>query len=139
MLVTIHVRRGDYMAKSVIEDGWVQPKTDYYQHSMEYFNTRYSNVTFLLFSDDIIWCRKNILASNLVYIEGHSRTIDLAVASLCYHAIVTQGSFGQWIAWYINGVTVRPRDLPAPGSPHFKTMIACGNSEHHFHKNAVLL
>jgi len=137
--VAIHVRRGDYIDQRIINEGWVQPNASYYQHSMEYFNTRYSNVAFLLFSEDIQWCRKNILATNLVYIEGNSRAIDLAVASLCDHAVVTIGSFGQWIAWFINGVTVRPRNLPTPGSKEFKRMIDCGNCDYYFPKNAVLL
>jgi len=139
MLVAIHIRRGDYMNEMMIKAGWVQPNTDFYHHSMEYFNTRYKYVTFLLFSDDMKWCRKNILATNIVYIEGPSRVINLAVASLCDHAIVTQGSFGQWIAWFTNGVTLRPQNIPAPGSPEFREMIACGISEHYYPKNCIIL
>jgi len=139
MLVAIHVRRGDYLSKYMTKDGWAQPSIDYYQRAMEYFNTRYSNVTFLLFSDDMKWCRKNIHATNLVYIDGQTRVFDLAVASLCHHAIVTQGSFGQWIAWFTNGVTLRPRNIPAPGSPEFREMIACRYSQYYYPKNCVVL
>jgi len=138
--VAIHVRRSDYLQPRLINYGWKQPTADYYKDSMEYFKTRYRNVTFVLFSDDIPWCRKIIRGTNVIYIEGQTRAIDLAVASLCDHAIVTIGSFGHWIAWFVNGVTVRPRDIPTNGSIEFRHMITCGNNSiYNYPKNAVLL
>ena len=57
------------------------------------------HVQFVVISDDPGWCRKNIKAANIVFSVGHSPAVDMAIASLCDHAIITAGSYGWWAAW----------------------------------------
>jgi len=116
MRVLIHVRRTDYISREGIEDGWPLPAIDYFQRSVSYFTVCLERVQFVVLSDDPDWCRKHINAPNVVYSSGNSPAVDLAIASLCDHAIITVGSFGWWAAWFANGITITHKDIPRNGS-----------------------
>ena len=70
----------------------------------------------MVLSDDPAWCREHINATNIAYSTEHSPIVDLAIASLCDHAIITIGTFGWWAAWFANGITITQRNLPKKGS-----------------------
>jgi len=114
--VVIHVRRTDYATSAAAHDGWTHPTSDYFNRSMSYFTDCLERVQFVVLSDDIRWCREHLSASNVVFSSKHSPAVDLAIASLCDHAIVTIGSFGWWAAWLANGVTVTNKDVLRPNS-----------------------
>jgi len=114
--VVIHVRRQDYTNPTYERDGWPKPTMDYFRRSMAYFTDCLERVQFIVLSDDIAWCRKHIHATTIVYSSGHAPIVDLAIASLCDHAIVTIGSFGWWAAWFANGITITLKNMPIEGS-----------------------
>ena len=114
--VVIHVRRKDYAQLKHEVDGWPTPTTDYFRRSMSYFTDCLDRVQFVVLSDDFAWCRKHINATDIVYSSGHSPIVDMAIASLCDHAIITIGSYGWWAAWFANGVTITQKNLPRNGS-----------------------
>jgi galactoside 2-L-fucosyltransferase 1/2 len=115
--VVIHVRRGDYVTKGQQRFGWALPEPDYFNRSMAYFTDCLPRVQFVVLSNDIKWCAKNIVGDNVIYSRGHGPADDMAIASLCDHAIVTIGSYGFWSAWFANGITVTQKNFPTPKSP----------------------
>ena len=114
--VVVHVRRADYATLELTRRGWTQPSLQYFERAISYFTECLERVQFVVLSDDIRWCREHLSASNVVFSSKHSPAVDLAIASLCDHAIVTIGSFGWWAAWLANGVTVTNKDVPRPNS-----------------------
>lgn len=105
--VLIHVRRTDFLRRP----DYIKPTTDYFRQSVAYFTDCLERVQFVVLSDDLNWCRNNIKAKDIVFSKGHSPIEDLAIASLCDHAIITVGTYGWWAAWFANGVTVVHRRL----------------------------
>jgi len=120
--VAIHVRRGDHISKGMQKFGWSLAEPDYYNRSMEYFGRCLPRVQFVVLSNDIKWCRRNIVGPNVVYSGARSPTDDMCLASLCDHAIVSVGSFSWWVGWFANGVTVTQKNFPKPNSPLLKRL-----------------
>jgi len=114
--VVIHVRRTDHITSHRVREGCTTPTSEYFHRSMSYFTHCFDRVQFVILTDDIAWCRKHINASNIVYSSGHSAIIDMAIASLCDHAIITVGTYGWWAAWFANGVTITQKNFPRKGS-----------------------
>ena len=102
---------------------------------MKYFTSRYKRVLFVVLSDDIPWCRQNVRGKDVVY-SNNSPSVDLAIASLCDHAIITVGTFGLWVAWFADGITVRSADVPANNSWIYN---ALKNETHFFPRNSVII
>lgn len=107
-LVSIHVRRGDYVTRDkniFTQDAIKISKINYYLKAMSFFKDE--NVKFIVFSDDIAWCKENlrinsIEENSLVYIEGNNQYVDLCMMTLCDHNIISTSTFGWWGAW-LNG------------------------------------
>ena len=83
---------------------------------MSYFTDCLERVQFVVLTDGIRWCRENLNWDHVVFSTGRSAAVDLAIASLCDHAIITAGSFSWWAGWFANGVTITNRDVSRPGS-----------------------
>lgn len=93
--VSIHVRRGDYVNNSfyvdLFEDG-------YYERAMRKFKR---DEKFLVFSDDIQWCRSQEIFKNCEFVESGVDWEDLNVMASCKDNIIANSSFSWWAA-YIN-------------------------------------
>lgn len=90
----IHVRRGDYVG-------------NYFHEvcSMKYYNDAILEVKnktnvdfFLVFSDDIDWCKQNFPV-DFVFIEDNFDTEDLFLMSMCKHNIIANSSMSWWGSW----------------------------------------
>lgn len=90
--VSIHVRRGDY---TYLQNYHPLCSLHYYNKAMELFPGH----KFLVFSDDIAWCHKNINGPNVSYSEEASPEEDLQLMSKCSHHIIANSSFSWWGAW----------------------------------------
>lgn len=112
--VVIHVRRRDYTNPAHTREGWTQPSIAYFRRAMNYFSDCLERVQFIILSDGMGWCHKHLNWPNVVFASGdeHTAAVDLAIASLCDHGIVTIGSFGWWAAWLTNGVVITNKDVP---------------------------
>jgi galactoside 2-L-fucosyltransferase 1/2 len=109
--VVIHVRRTDHVGVLY----WHDPYPDYFVRSMAYFTDCLPRVQFIVISDDMKWCHQNIAGKHVDFMDGVRRPeVDLAIASLCDHAIITIGTFGWWSAWLANGVTIMQNDTRKP-------------------------
>jgi len=114
--VVIHVRRGDLINKIRQKRGWAKPNPGYFNRSMDYYRACHPRVLFVVLSNDIRWCRRNVVGDRVVYSVGRSPLVDMAIASLCDHAIITMGTFSWWVAWFAGGITVTQKNFPTPDS-----------------------
>jgi hypothetical protein len=89
---SIHVRRGDYLR---FPNDHPILTIDYYKKSMQLFN----DSKFLIFSDDIIWCKENFSGDNICFINDEPDYINLYLMSLCKNNIIANSSFSWWGAW----------------------------------------
>ncbi|CAH1779284.1 unnamed protein product [Owenia fusiformis] len=111
-LVGIHVRRGDLLSKDKIKFGYTTPNTTYFIHAMNYFRKKYSNVKFIVCSDDRKWWEKNMNLTNVVISKGTKAEEDMAILSKCDHMIISTGTFGWWAAFLANGTTIYYNNWP---------------------------
>lgn len=116
----INVRRGDYLT---------QP-TRHPVVTLDYINEAYKHLPFcdkiIVLSDDITWCKENIVLPNLVFVENYRDCEALWLLSLCDHFIISNSSFSWWGAylsrsdnkivispetWFGPDVSEDPRDI----------------------------
>ena len=94
----VHVRRGD-LAKPQPEYGMVSEH--YFENAIHFVQTKYKNVLFHFFSDEMDWVEQNIIPRVDIHydlIKGHKAWQDLALLSKCDVVIASQGSFGRMAA-----------------------------------------
>jgi hypothetical protein len=92
--VSIHIRRGDYLNR---QHSHPIQSMGYYNKAMGYF----SDCKFVIFSDDIPWCKANFIGDNFMFIDGNEDYIDLYMMAMCKHNIIANSSFSWWGA-YLN-------------------------------------
>lgn len=98
---SVHVRRGDYLLHPHLFP--VLP-SKYYQKAILHLRQN-SIENFLVFSDDIEWCRKEFTlekyGTNFYFIENGCEHADINDMSACEHNIISNSSFSWWGA-YLN-------------------------------------
>lgn len=121
--VGIHVRRGDYVTLMNGVYRGVVAHSGFFVEAMEHFTSKYSDVVFVVVSDDIKWCQKNINSSRgNVFFEANEPYEDMALMAQCNHSIITIGTFGYWGAYLAGGETVYLSNYTLPDSPFLKVM-----------------
>lgn len=93
---SIHVRRGDYVEKQARH-----PLTNlsYFTNATAEIIKKYNDIKFIIFSDDIEWCKEAFDNDDFTFIEGERDYIDLYMMSLCKHNIISNSTFSWWGAW----------------------------------------
>jgi hypothetical protein len=91
---SIHIRRGDY----------VNHPTHHPVQSLEYYNKgmellKDKTETFVVFSDDIEWCKSNLKGNDIIYIDNEKDYIEIYLMSICDNNIISNSSFSWWGAW----------------------------------------
>ncbi|MFY9241427.1 MAG: alpha-1,2-fucosyltransferase [Polaribacter sp.] len=97
---SIHVRRGDFISDKKANKVHGTCTLDYYEKAIEFLNSQFKEVHFFIFSDDILWAKKNLKIENVTFINH--KTIpheDLLLMSLCRFNITANSSFSWWGAW----------------------------------------
>lgn len=115
--VSLHVRRGDYLQLQtyhrVLDLG-------YYKNAINFFK----GYKFLIFSDDIEWCKTQFEGDEFLFVEGTDDIQDLYLMSQCKHHIIANSTFSWWGA-YLNKskskVVVYPNKWFGPGNAHLST------------------
>lgn len=92
--VAIHVRRTDMTTNNFDVN---LSETDYYERAMEMF----PGANFLVFSDDIPWCRNKWATNPRVSFSTGDEVEDLNKMTSCEHIITANSSFSWWGA-YLN-------------------------------------
>lgn len=110
--VAIHVRRGDYVNNPFYIQLW---ETYYYEKATALFPKE----KFLVFSDDIPYCKKIFGDMDCEFSEGLSEVDDLNKMASCKSIIIANSSYSWWAAyispyaekivapkqWFTDGIT----------------------------------
>ncbi|KAG8222755.1 hypothetical protein J437_LFUL008153 [Ladona fulva] len=122
VFVSIHVRRGDYDEYLHCKHNASLAPAAFYEEAMNRFR-RYvkEKVAFIVISDDILWCRANIVTlrrdifvawdavagwkESTENLAGVPES-DLALMAQCNHTVLDYGSFGTWGALLSGGRTI---------------------------------
>ncbi len=91
---SIHVRRTDYLN---LQEYHPCCDLNYYQNAINIMKNNGCK-TFLVFSDDIEWCKQN-LSKEFIYVENQSNIKDLYLMSQCKNNIIANSSFSWWASW----------------------------------------
>lgn len=94
-LVGVHVRRTDYLRYPQIHPF---PGIEYYKKAINFFNKMF-DCKFLIFSDDIKWCKEKFVDNNFIFSDFVDNATDLIFMSKCDHQIIANSSFSWWAAW----------------------------------------
>jgi hypothetical protein len=111
-IVSLHVRRGDYLQVSSLN-----LTLDYYSESISIFLEKFTYFKILVFSDDIDWCKEYIVGENVFYSEHNSNYVDMCMMTLCEHNIIANSTFSWWGAYLnqnSNKIVVCPQDYIGP-------------------------
>lgn len=126
-IVSLHVRRGDYL---VVSESHPQMTREYWESAMSQFE----NCDFLIFSDDIQWCKENFQGDNFIFVETENEYIenfrgtgelkyvghyvDLCLMTMCDSSIICNSSFSWWGAWLTEKEKViAPKNWFGPSGP----------------------
>ena len=113
--VAIHVRRGDYLNLQNIHPPC---SAQYFTKAMKHFP---KGTKFLIFSDDIEWCKTFFKRDNFFFVDGNTDYEDLTLFSLCRNHIISNSTFGWWGAWLSsneNKKVIAPKAWFGPGVGH---------------------
>lgn len=101
--VSLHIRRGDYVTSSAASAFHGTCPISYYLDAIEYISRHILNPVFYVFTDDVAWAKKNLVAHYPVcYVADYARSTswhDLWLLSLCRCHIIANSSFSWWGAW----------------------------------------
>lgn len=92
---SIHVRRGDYVGNVFHE----VCHFEYYKDAIIAMKERTSIDLFVVFSDDIAWCKENFIGEEFLFVENNSDIEDIYLMSICSHNIICNSTFSWWGAW----------------------------------------
>ena len=85
-------------------------QSHYFNSAIDFVNSKQKVDNYLVISDDIAWCKKN-LPSNVLFVEGNLFIEDLFIMGLCKHNIISNSSFSWWGSWFNcnpNKITIAP-------------------------------
>lgn len=129
--VAIHVRRTDYLQLS---EAHPVLSMDYYDYAGKIIDDKidkpFSSVcslNYIVFSDDIEWCKSQFKHPKCIFSERNSNIVDLFLMAQCKHHIIANSSFSWWAAWLAknmfenNGITIAPQNWFGPSLDHYNT------------------
>jgi hypothetical protein len=102
--VSVHIRRGDYLASEAMKNWLGVCSVDYYHKAFKYICDRIGEPYYYVFSDDLDWVKENIIRENtnmqaVAHNRGSDSWQDMYLMSLCRHHIIANSSFSWWGAW----------------------------------------
>jgi hypothetical protein len=92
---SVHVRRGDYVRQQQFH-----PLQDpiYYDRAMELLDVFATVDKYIVFSNDIPWCKENFTGDKFVFVEDLDY-VELFLMDQCNHHIMANSSFSWWGSW----------------------------------------
>ncbi|WP_434428988.1 alpha-1,2-fucosyltransferase [Aeromonas veronii] len=114
--ISIHIRRGDYIANPAAASIYYQCSEDYYSRAIDYIMERVSEPVFFVFSDDIHYAKLLFTryGARFRYVDSTSSPYeDLYAMSCCQHNIIANSTFSWWGGWLNNHdgkINIFPRE-----------------------------
>ncbi len=96
---SIHVRRGNYLQAEQLECHGLMGMPYFDAAAVTLYPLGCDDIQFIVCSDDIAWCKENMKAKNMLFIEGEKDIIDLFIMSKCRDNIIPNSTFSWWSAW----------------------------------------
>ena len=96
VIASIHIRRGDY---TMFPDHHPPCSLDYYNAAKKELSALNDNIIYVIFSDDIEWCKKEFNDPSYVISDLNNPYTEMCAMSLCDHNIIANSSFSWWGAW----------------------------------------
>jgi hypothetical protein len=96
VIASIHVRRGDYV---MFPDHHPPCSFSYYNNAIEELRIANEKVIFLIFSDDVDWCRSEFNDPSYIISDLGNPYVEMCAMSLCDHNIIANSSFSWWGSW----------------------------------------
>jgi hypothetical protein len=103
--VSVHVRRGDYVADEKAGKTHGTCGQKYYRECVQYVRRKRKSPKFFVFSDEPLWCRQNLaFMKPATFVDGNALEPweDMRLMSLCHDNIIANSTFSWWGAW-LNG------------------------------------
>ena len=101
--VSLHIRRGDYVANPEANEIHGTVPLEYYRAAVTHIAARVADPHFFIFSDDLAWVQDNLrIDFPIIFVGAEQRNQDyddLRLMSCCHHHIVANSSFSWWGAW----------------------------------------
>ena len=101
--VSVHIRRGDYVANKKFSKIYNSLDEKNYQRAIKFIAEKISDPRFFIFSDDIEWAKRNLdIPYPKIFVSDETEMKDyeeLILMSLCKHNITANSSFSWWGAW----------------------------------------
>ena len=127
--VCISVRRGDYISDEKVGEQFYVCSRTYYESAIQYSCKRISNPVFIVFSDDIEWCKRNIsfFECEHYFESGQDPGWEkLRLMYSCKHFIISNSTFSWW-AQYLsrneNKIIVSPDRWFAKGGNEYPLLL----------------
>lgn len=109
--VSIHVRRGDYVDNSFYVDLF---KNGYYERAKALFPGK----EFMVFSDDIEWCKKQDVFKDCEFSAEEDEIEDMNKMISCEAHIIANSSYSWWAAYISGKETIAPKEWYTLASPN---------------------
>ena len=96
--VCVTIRRGDFVENEEFKKNHYICTPDYFVDSMKFIQNMIPDAKFIVFSDDIEWCKKNISFPGEVRFESGKDPVweKLRLMYSCKHFIISNSTFSWW-------------------------------------------
>lgn len=102
-VVSVHIRRGDYVSNLAVKKVMCYCGTEYYQRAIRYINAHAENIFLFVFTNDEEWVRRKLrlhLPYKLISNNYNLSDIqEMILMSKCKHNIIANSTFSWWGAW----------------------------------------
>lgn len=102
-VISIHIRRGDYVTDKEARKYLGPCKRDYYKRAIKYISEKVTNPFYLIFTDDISWAKINFHCNYpfafVSDIQKYEDWEEMILMSKCKHNIIANSTFSWWGAW----------------------------------------
>lgn len=114
-LVSIHVRRGDFVRQRI--KGFTAAPPPFYYKAMNYFRRKHKDLLFIICTNDIFWAQDNLdIGPDIHYSTNTDGAVDLAIMANSDHVVITSGSFSWWAGYLIRGEVIYYHGFPEPNT-----------------------
>lgn len=96
--VVVHVRRGDYILPNKIPFHFVTTP-QYFERACSQMKERDPLAKFLVFSEDLAWCRTQPYFNDAIFVNEPDECIALHLMSHYRNYIISNSSFSWWATW----------------------------------------